>query len=63
MRVAAPEREKRRSLDHEFASVAGSRKPEEKSLDRVSVEDELELLVSLTRDVEQPLPDRRGNVL
>jgi hypothetical protein len=39
------------------------RKSEKKPLDRVSVEDELELLVSLTRDVEQPLPDRRGNVL
>lgn len=61
--VAAPEREERRSLNHEFASVTGSGKPEEKPRDRVSVEDELEPLVLFTREVEQPLPDRRGDVL
>ena len=56
MKLTFPQHEKQRALEDEVVAVRRDAKPVEQPLGGVAAEDELEILTTLAREIEQPLP-------
>jgi hypothetical protein len=63
VRSSGPKRKQHRALEHEGIDVLGLAEPIEQPLESVPDEDEVEVLLALLRQVQEPLANGRGQVL